>query len=151
MNKIDEFLKRSKHDPESIHDDIYDLLVAYIQQEKRACNNLLTWIPMLANKEMQKVTEKQMNCKRGIEELIHINMGKVSDEDFVPYSIHAVMEYFPYGNSDGASALGKEFFDKFVKCLKEYRYKLIDVYWSKEIVKCNDYLKLVLNNTKEKK
>ena len=143
LTKANTFLNS---DSDDIHKDMYVLLQEYVKKDKIACDNLLYWISMIAKTEMAKHKAESQNRLQGIEQLIHIYGHKIAPEQFIPYTIHAVMQYFPRGNAEGASEAGREFFNRFVDALKSVRNQLVDKYWATDIAKCNDYLKLVLEN-----
>jgi hypothetical protein len=140
---IAEFLKL-----ENLPQNIHQLLIEYVEKDKDACVNLLSWIPNITSFEFAKRNQQSQHRLDGIEQLIHIYDRKnFSDNEFVICTVIAIMEYFPRGTCEHGSEIGKRFFFKFVDCLKRST-NLIDSTWAKSTMECNDYLKLVLQKNK---
>jgi hypothetical protein len=125
------------------------LLLDYVERCKNsdALYNLLDVISLSTKVEIGKRDDEVTRKWHATQEMIQLYMDKrkkLKPENYVSDLIHVAMEHFPDGTSERQCKSAKEFFQTFVDCLKETKDKFIDSRWAKDIIPCNDYLKMVL-------
>ena len=125
------------------------LLLDYVERCKTsdALYNLLALIPCITKVEIGKRDDEVTRKWHATQEMIQLYMyrgKKLNPENYISALIHVAMEHFPNGTAEKQCEAAKEFFQTFVDCLKETKDKFIDSRWAKDIIPCNDYLKMVL-------
>jgi len=141
-NKINELL--SMKNP---HLQMYGMLNAYSQKFPDGAPNLIDHIGIIARNSLRAKDDKISFCHQALQDAIH-NVGAkdLGAQFYVVSTWKIVKEYYPRGTCDGASQRGVEYFKRFVHNLKQCKDELIDSNWAVDIVECNDYLKMVLDN-----
>ena len=145
--KVIEFL--SDENENRLYRDVIDLLTAYVDKYPKNVAAINGHIAYLTNTAVQRLNERRHDAVSGIESCIAIWSLKdkdVSDSFYVCASIRSIMQMFPAATAEYGSQVMVDYFDEFVQRLKGCKDELVDSDWAVNIIKCNDYLKKVLEN-----
>lgn len=136
-------------DKEKCHENVFKLLGYYIQTNPDAIDTLIQAITILTRQALAFKHAQVLLGQKAIENFIgtvDTSSYQLKSKDFVIWYWAAMKLYFPDGIRGHTNKSEKIFFDKFVECLKQNKDDLVDSEWAKEIVTCNNYLKLLLEN-----
>lgn len=145
MQKVEEFLKNDRQT--DLYLDIVELLRTYAKKVlPQYVGHLVGEIGNIAATTINKANQELKYARNAISDMIDLENIRKTPERFVAFTISPIMEIFPDAKITGHSQIQKEFFNEFKENLKKYQDRYIDSDWALHVVKCNDYLKKVLEN-----
>jgi hypothetical protein len=143
VEKILEFLSLDNLDL-----NMTTLILEYAKKNQKNVRSLVSLITNITDVALAMARKKENELIHAVEDMIHASDTK-KEKDLPPdrYVVkywRGIKELFPNAECQAHSKKAKEFFHQFVEQLKLCKDEIIDGWWAKEVVECNDYLKMVL-------
>ena len=124
--------------------EFLDVLIFRYANDTNRTSHLLSLIPKIAETQLNMMKDKVIEHSRATNLLLGYDKRNV---DFATL-LYVSKVCFPTGNCDGASQVGKEFFNKFINAIKtkkdfDYTSK-DDWYWICNVADCEEWMSSVI-------
>jgi len=126
------------------------LILEYAKKNQKNVRRLISLIADITDVSLAMNRKSIISMEHAVEDMIHAS-DTSNDKDIPPdrYVVkywRAIKEFYPNAECTFHSQKAKEFFNQFVERLKLCKDEIIDSYWAKNVIECNDYFKKILEN-----
>jgi hypothetical protein len=125
-----------------------NLILEYAKKNQKNVRRLVSLITYITDISLAMAKKHENELVHAVEDMVHASdTSKEKDlppDRYVVKYWRGIRELFPNAECQAHSQKAKEFFHQFVEKLKLCKDEIIDHWWAKDVVECNDFLKKVL-------
>ncbi len=122
------------------------LILEYAKKNQKNVRSLISLIADITDVSLATARKKENDLVHAVEDLIHASNtdNNLSPKQYVVKYWRSIKEFYPDATCESHSTKAREFFAEFVFQLKSCKDEIIDSYWAKDVIECNDYFKKIL-------
>lgn len=147
FEKISEFLAL-----DNLDEHMSVLILEYAKKNQKNVRSLISLITNITDISLAIALKKEISLEHALEDMIHasdtLNESNIPPDRYVVKYWRAIKEFYPDAKCTFHSSKAQWFFNQFVDQLKLCKDEIIDKWWATDVVECNDFLKLILENNK---